>query len=77
MSATTIKLTPELGRRLRRATGKKTTAAAVRAALDRVADEAAELTDLPQQVRTSERELRAGKGRRFSDAGEALKWLES
>jgi hypothetical protein len=77
MSATTIKLTPELGRRLRRATGKKTTAAAVRAALDRVAGEAVDLADLPTQVRTSERELRSGKGRRFTDAGAALKWLES
>ena len=77
MSATTIKLTPELGRRLRRATGMKTTAAAVRAALDRVAEEASNLADLPPQVRTSERELRAGKGRRFTDASPAFRWLES
>ena len=77
MPATTVKLTAELGRRLRRATGKKTTAAAVRAAVARVADEAADLAELPAQVRPSERELRTGKGRRFTDARAALKWLES
>jgi len=77
MAATTINLTADLNRRLRRATGKKTTAAAIRAALNRVADEAADIAELPPQVRQSERELRAGKGRKFADAGAAMKWLES
>lgn len=50
-------------------TGKRTPASAFKALVA--------LDYLPRQVREAERQLRAGKGKRFSSARKALEWLES
>lgn len=49
--------------------GKRTPLAAFKALIA--------LDYLPPQVRESERQLRAGKGKRFSSARKGLEWLES
>ncbi len=35
------------------------------------------LSALPSEIRQSERELRAGKGKQFTSAKTAIKWLQS
>lgn len=65
----TISLPTSLIEEAMAVTGKRSPRAALKALIT--------LEHLPEQVRESERELRAGKGRRFSDARKALKWLES
>lgn len=50
-------------------TGKRTPRAAFKALLD--------LHQVPEIVRESEGEFRAGKGRSFRSAKAAMKWLES
>lgn len=65
----TVSLPASLIEEAKAVTHKRTPRAAFKALL--------ELEYLPRQVRQSERELRAGKGRRFSTPRKALAWLES
>lgn len=65
----TISLPVELINEAKAITGKRTPRAAFKSLIA--------LDYLPEQVRESERQLRAGKGRRFGSARKALEWLES
>lgn len=65
----TVSLPIKLIEEAKAITGKRTPRAAFKSLVA--------LDYLPAQVRESERQLRAGKGKRFGSAGKALEWLES
>ncbi|MGH8454395.1 MAG: hypothetical protein ACRES4_07305 [Nevskiales bacterium] len=65
----TVSLPIKLIEEAKAITGKRTPRAAFKSLIA--------LDYLPVQVREPERQLRAGKGKRFRSAGKALEWLES
>lgn len=74
----TIKIPSAQLEQLRRVTGKRTAAAAVRAAIkETIESREPPLSSLPPAVRESEREFRTGKGKRFGSSKAAIKWLQS
>ena len=76
MTHVTIQLSDQDIRVLRARTGKRSPAAAVKAWITR-ADPKKSVAQLRAALTQSAREEAGGKGQRFKNAREAIRWLES
>lgn len=76
MTTVTVQLTDQEIRILKARTGKRTTAAALKAWIAR-SDPKRSAAKLQKALKQSLKEEAAGKGRGFSSGREAIRWLES
>lgn len=76
MTTVTVQLTEQQVKMLKARTGKKTTAAALKAWIAR-SDPKRSTVKLQEALRQSLKEDAAGKGRSFASGKEAIRWLES